>query len=342
MHYGNIFKSLFIALGFLVTGQFVNAQIFEIQTPGVTGVPAGMQPGDYFDIDFRIKTNNNQPYSGQIEVRVAVNGTTLSLNPNHIDIAQNGNGNTFDISVDSIEVLFPPFMLGHNGVVVWVVDDNFTPISDQGSVGTVVSAVPALALTEEGPVDFPMNPIFEKTYQFRFSVTNVHKETFNDRVQLHLYGAGQEFVIQSDPVSIPPNSAVEVDFPGFIYNNPPFENGFNPIDIWANSDDAISLDTLDRDLDIRSSTSVGRPQPSNPAVVGFRNPTDGPLIIRTKPGTIVKSVSLHDLSGRMVFAHAGIDAIDLAADTQLEDGMYWMSAQLSDGSRLLAKLLFVR
>ena len=336
-------KILFLLLGIFCVAPQAEAQIFEIMSPGISNIPPGHHVGSSFGFSFRIKNNSGQSYTGSLITLASVNGSgPIQLDSTYATVAPNGNGNTFDIVIDSFPVTTPPFILGANGVVVWVVDDTFNPISNADSTTTVVTDQPSFMLTPTGIIDFPESVVTEKQYDFAFRVSNVYEENYNDTLFFNLQGAGHIFRIpSSNKVRINGDKSKEVVFAGFEYLSPPFELGYNPVKIWVDgTNGAVALDTLDINLDVASRTTVGATGQQNPGVLSLGNPSRGPIVIRTRPGIGVKGLQLYNLAGQMVFERQGADPVDLVRDSELGSGMYWLSVDLSDASRFQAKLLY--
>ncbi len=333
---------ILIGMCFGFTGTY--GQSFDYIAPGIN-LPNVYQPatGPSFSFSFKLKETNNQPYSGSFRTMASVNGgPAFMVDSIQASVAQNGNGNTYDIVVDSFPATTPPFIQGANGVVVWVIDDNFNPISDFDTSNVVYATQPSFMLTPTGLVNFPTNVETETDYQFRMEVTNFYDQPYSDTVYMNLWGAGNFYRLPSKKiVSFAPEERKAFDVQDFAYETPPWELGFNPARVWVDGNGAVALDTIDTSLDLSSKTVVSVDDLVEDAVTGLRNPTHGPIVIKTRADISIQQIDIYDLAGRHVLRRSDDVMVDLS-ESHLDDGMYWLSAQLSDGSTYRAKLLFVR
>jgi len=325
-----------MAIGYLG----LNGQNLQIMPPGIS-LPNVYTIGSTFSFDFKLKKTSGQTVTGSFRTMMSVNGSTaFMVDSVQASVAQNGNGNTFDIEVDSVPVTSPPFIQGANGVVVWVIDDNFNPITEFDTNTIVYSTQPGLMLTPGGLINFPSNPETFTPYDLRFEVTNYFDQDYEDTLFVNIWAAGHYFRLPTaGKVEVKSEQSKQFDIEHFEFIAPPWELGFNPVQIWVDGIGAVALDTVETSLDLTG--TVGLSPGLEPAVIGMRNPTHGPVVIRTRADIEVLRLDLYDLTGKLVLRHADAGLLDLA-DTSLQDGMYWVSAHLSDGSMYRAKLLFVR
>lgn len=337
-----LFKIVFLISGVLLSGTGAMGQIFQIQAPGIREIPPGHNPNTHFAFQFKIKNISGSSYTGSIIAMVEVEGGgTRMIDSSYV--TQNGSGNLYTIMVDSFVVDTPFFSYGRNGIVVWVVDDNFNPISDSDSTDLYVTNQPSFLLGESGLREFHSVVDTAEYYDFGLRVVNAFSEDYVDTLYLHLLTDEAYYKLPTlGPVRVRANKHKNFSIEDFKYPAPPFWRGINPMRLWVDGvGQAPSLDTIDVEVELINGPEK-LPPSSPPAGFAVRNPTNGPIVITTPSDLEVLGLELYDTAGRKVLVRTGGDLVNLAELPQFTDGLFWLNIYLSDGSQQQSKLLFVR
>lgn len=341
------FVFLLACLFWVASAGVAQGQIFEIMPPGIQNFPNMPGANSPFNFSYRIhKTSPNSTYSGTLRTAVRVNGITFY--PGDSVLVNNvGQSGQIQMTAATFTVTSPPFQLNAlNGVVVWVVDDNFQAVSNTDSFEVWVVNQPGFRISSSNLGTYPNDLDINQPLQFPLMVENVHPERYKDQLFFNLEINGMLYTIASDgDINIPGETEVEFNHEAIRMGSPPFYDGANHLRMWVNGvGNARAVDTLEYEMNVFGGL-VDAPAPTEPSADAYQvihRPGQGTLSILTGADMQVEDISFYDMTGRKVRELQGSGPHDLRQDANFDSGVYWLNIRFRNGSHGLEKLLFVR
>lgn len=320
-------------------GNALNAQaILKLGAQGVLNYPTVVNYDDSVSLAFYVVNSGTTPFSDTIITRQVVNGNpvksidttgTVMINP----------GDSVLVTIVDYDFLDPDFVLGRNGIVVWVTDDNLSPAVNEDSAEVFLTDGPAFRFGNMGITGFPLNAETGTVYSFFLHVENYHLDEYLDTLYITVAVNGDTLEYPSaGKVWLPGLSSIVYNQQGFEFQVPPFALGSNAAKIWIRgTEDAMAIDTALVSVQLGEATSAGEATDSyfrnwpNPAVVGDR--------INIQSEKVLERIVVVDFSGEIVL-EASVSGKAASFDTgPLKNGIFVLGIFPKSGPPHFRKLI---
>lgn len=316
----------------------LKAQSFQFLQPGVSGFPQITEFQDQFSFYFFLRNASTAPYTGNLRVFVEVNGSA----PDQVDSIYVQNfavGDSILFVPQNYTVDNPPYVLGRNGVVIWIVDDDLKPVSNFDSLDVFIVDRPALRIGGLGLPGFPGEVESGDLIDFSVHIENVFTEDFDDSLGILLTINGESYeIFAPGKVKVPAESGILFEVEDFRIDAPPFWVGRNLVEVQPQGQgDVLNIPNYEREVEMRGPVSVLAEQ--NDWLRVYPVPVRGSFRVEIPLPRRLRQLRLVDLAGRSIAEYAPANAYQVP--NNLPAGSYFLHAELDNGERIFRKIQFM-
>ena len=322
-------------LVFLLASWGLKGQSFQFLQPGVSGFPQVTEFQDQFTFYFFIHNTSTQSYTGDLRVRMAVNGNA----PSTVDstFVQNFSvGDSLLFVIQNYTVTTASYKLGQNGVVIWIVDDDLLPVTEDDSFDVFIIDRPAFRIGGLGLDGFPTTATWGEQFDFSVHVENLYSEAYFDTLAIEMAVNGTRKVFQS-PGKVHLQAYGSTLFPiqGFVIETPPFQAGSNVVAARAvGNANSLSIPNHEQFLDLLGPVSAPAPLEESLRIVP--HPVRKDFRIELPRPRRISTLVLRDLRGHVVARYRPASRFSLPE--HLPPGPYFLDLTLDNGQRLYRPL----
>ncbi len=329
---------VFLALVFL-TGNQLQAQNFQFWQPGVSGFPQVAEFQDQFTFYFYLRNTTTSNYSGTLKVRSIVNNDP----PVDLDsmVVQNfAVGDSILFVLNNYTITQPAYKLGQNGVVIWIVDDDLTPVSEEDSLDVFIVDRPAFRIGVQGMAGFPPVVSAGDEFDFTVHVENAYDGDYEDSLWLDLKIGDLTYTWQSPgPIYLPGRGGYLFEINDFVVENPPFVSGDNVLRARARgTQNTLSIPNHEQIATFLG--PVGRPSAAQWKLGLFPHPIQDYFSLALPPQSRLQQLRLYDVQGRLQLMWDAQHRFELPK--AFPSGTYLLQAEFQSGPPIFQRIQVIR